>query len=59
VAEDISPIIGLAWVAVISGLLFTRGPATRAPERTATRAPSSEGSAVLRRRLTTEHNKAQ
>jgi len=35
----ISPIIGLAWVAVISGLLFTRGPATvRAPARTPTRA---------------------
>jgi hypothetical protein len=29
----ISPVIGLAWITVISGLLFTRGPsAARAPE---------------------------
>jgi hypothetical protein len=36
----ISPTIGLAWVAVISGLLFTRGPSTaRAPERAGMPAP--------------------
>jgi hypothetical protein len=36
----ISPIIGLAWITVISGLLVTRGPSTaRAAERTATQAP--------------------
>jgi hypothetical protein len=35
----ISPIIALAWVTVVSGLLFTRGPSSaRAPELTATRA---------------------
>jgi hypothetical protein len=32
----ISPIIGLAWIAVISGLLVTRAPSTaRAPEQRA------------------------
>jgi hypothetical protein len=32
----ISPIVGLAWITVISGLLFTRGPSTaRASERAA------------------------
>jgi hypothetical protein len=36
----ISPIVGLAWVTVVSGLLFTRGPsAARAPERAAIPAP--------------------
>jgi hypothetical protein len=36
----ISPIIGLAWVTVVSGLLVSRGPSlARAPERTATRTP--------------------
>jgi hypothetical protein len=36
----ISPIIGLAWITVISGLLFTRGPWTaRAPERAGMPAP--------------------
>jgi hypothetical protein len=36
----ISPIIGLAWIAVISGLLVTRGPSTtRAAERRAVPAP--------------------
>jgi hypothetical protein len=39
-ARFISPTIGLAWVAVISGLLFTRGPSTaRAPERAGMPAP--------------------
>jgi hypothetical protein len=36
----ISPIIGLAWIAVISGLLVTRSPSTkRATERRAVPAP--------------------
>lgn len=36
----ISPIVGLAWTTVVSGLLFTRGPTTaRAPERAAMPAP--------------------
>jgi hypothetical protein len=48
----ISPIIGLAWIAVISGLLFTRGPSTaRAPERPAVSAPqfgAERGASALR-----------
>jgi hypothetical protein len=36
----ISPIIALAWVTVVSGLLYTRGPSTaRPPERAARPAP--------------------
>ena len=36
----ISPIIGLAWIAVISGLLTMRSPKTAgAPEREAVAAP--------------------
>jgi hypothetical protein len=36
----ISPIVGLAWITVISGLLFTRGPSTtRASERAAIPVP--------------------
>jgi hypothetical protein len=31
----ISPIIGLAWITVISGLLFTRGPSTARPSERA------------------------
>jgi hypothetical protein len=34
----ISPIVGLVWIAVVSGLLFTKGPSTApAPDRTALR----------------------
>jgi hypothetical protein len=35
----ISPAIGLAWIAFVSGLLFTRVAPRRAPERAAMPAP--------------------